>query len=206
MKLEDGMQPTTEELDVLLCALHDASSIDPPAEIRDGLLRMAKASCEHSQRRSNWLLWAIPSSACAAVLLLSLGLHHFVTPRQRVSPIRSDQAPNEMAVADARRDGARPRTVRALSVAKKARHIHLLPFQEDPRSAGIDLELPYSDRAISNGTRTTIRVAISREELTALGIPTASGTGEGRYIADIALGDDGLPRSIHVPLPLRNIN
>jgi hypothetical protein len=209
MKLTDRIEPTTEELDVMLCALRDASPIDPPDEIRDGLFKMA-ASDERTPNQSKWLRWAIPSSACAAVLLLSAGLHYFATSQKRPLPlaIRTDQAPHGLVDQVVRHDtDRRPVAVRRRAIATKAGRIHPpLSRENAPQSAGVDLELPYSNRTIVNGTSAIVQVAISREELAALGIPINSVAGESRYIADIALGDDGLPRSIHVPLPLRSIN
>jgi hypothetical protein len=49
-------------------------------------------------------------------------------------------------------------------------------------------------------------VQISREELMALGYPIDDVAGDHKYLAEIALGDDGLPRSIRIPLPLRSID
>jgi hypothetical protein len=72
--------------------------------------------------------------------------------------------------------------------------------------ASFDVNLPYSNPAIANGTGTIVRIIISREELQAIGLsPGDAATGQNRYLADLALGDDGLPRSIHVPLPLRAV-
>lgn len=64
------------------------------------------------------------------------------------------------------------------------------------------LPLPYSNRAIDTGTDTTIQVSMSQAELLALGFPVNTTVHDRRVLADLTLGDDGLPRALSVPLPL----
>jgi hypothetical protein len=67
------------------------------------------------------------------------------------------------------------------------------------------MRLPYSNSAIETGTDTTIRVAMSRSELFSLGFPVSATVQDGRVVAELTLGDDGLPRAISLPLPLEVI-
>jgi hypothetical protein len=64
------------------------------------------------------------------------------------------------------------------------------------------LRLPYSNSAIETGTNTTIRVSVSESELLSLGFPINTTAQDSRIVAELTLGDDGLPRAISVPLPL----
>jgi hypothetical protein len=64
------------------------------------------------------------------------------------------------------------------------------------------VSLPYSNSAIDTGTDATIRVSMSQTELLSLGFPMNATLHDRRVLAELTLGDDGLPRSISVPLPL----
>jgi hypothetical protein len=64
------------------------------------------------------------------------------------------------------------------------------------------VRLPYSDSAIITGTDATIRVSMSQAELMSLGFPINATLHDRRVVAELTLGDDGLPRAISVPLPL----
>jgi hypothetical protein len=67
------------------------------------------------------------------------------------------------------------------------------------------LQLPYSNREVANGTSSTIRVSMSQSELLSLGFPLNETPNDRRVVAELTLGDDGLPRAISVPLPLEVI-
>jgi hypothetical protein len=64
------------------------------------------------------------------------------------------------------------------------------------------LRLPYSNSAIQTGTDTIIRVSMSQSELQSLGFPINTTVQDTRIVAELTLGDDGLPRAISLPLPL----
>jgi hypothetical protein len=67
------------------------------------------------------------------------------------------------------------------------------------------LRLPYSNSDIENGTQATIRVSMSQSDLLSLGFPVNATLQDRRILADLTLGDDGLPRAISLPLPLEVI-
>jgi hypothetical protein len=69
-------------------------------------------------------------------------------------------------------------------------------------SQRMTMRLPYSDSAIDTGTDATIRVSMSQAELAALGFPINTTLHDRRVLAELTLGDDGLPRAISVSLPL----
>jgi len=64
------------------------------------------------------------------------------------------------------------------------------------------LRLPYSNSTIETGTGATIRVSMSQSELLSLGFPINATVQDRRIVAELTLGDDGLPRAISLPLPL----
>jgi len=74
-----------------------------------------------------------------------------------------------------------------------------------PNLAEMTVHLPYSDSSIADGTSTTIQVSMSQSELVSLGFPLAEPLENRRVLAELTLGDDGLPRAITLPLPLEVI-
>jgi hypothetical protein len=64
------------------------------------------------------------------------------------------------------------------------------------------MRLPFSNSAINTGTDTTIRVAVSQAELLSMGFPVNTIVHDRRIVAELTLGDDGLPRAISLPLPI----
>jgi hypothetical protein len=67
------------------------------------------------------------------------------------------------------------------------------------------MQLPYSNSAIETGTGATIRVSMSQSELLSLGFPINTTVQDRRIVAELTLGDDGLPRAISLPLPLEEM-
>jgi hypothetical protein len=100
--------------------------------------------------------------------------------------------------------GSPPATLPSGS-ALPATHHSLRKLTRYNTSRQMTLRLPYSDGAIDTGTDTTIRVAMSRAELAALGFPLNATLHDQRVVAELTLGDDGLPRAISVSLPLEVI-
>jgi hypothetical protein len=60
------------------------------------------------------------------------------------------------------------------------------------------VRLPFSDPALMSGTSVTIRLALSDVELLAMGIRPIEADSSRSYVADLVLGDDGLPRAIRI--------
>ena len=86
---------------------------------------------------------------------------------------------------------------------KPLRTSHSLPrLAQNTTARRMVVRLPYSNSAIDTGTDATIRVSMSQTELVSLGFPMNATLHDRRVIADLTLGDDGLPRSISVPLPM----
>jgi hypothetical protein len=80
--------------------------------------------------------------------------------------------------------------------------------RRETRFSGVQLSkvvipLPYSDSAVRTGTEVTVPILLSQEELMSLGVPVNPAIHDRQFVADLLLGDDGLPRAISVPLPPR---
>ena len=60
------------------------------------------------------------------------------------------------------------------------------------------VRLPFSDPTLMVGTSVTIRLALSDAELLAMGVRPIESDPSRSYVADLVLGDDGLPRAIRI--------
>jgi hypothetical protein len=60
------------------------------------------------------------------------------------------------------------------------------------------VRLPFSDPSLMTGTSVTIRLALSDAELLAMGVRPIESDPSRSYVADLVLGDDGLPRAIRI--------
>jgi hypothetical protein len=78
-------------------------------------------------------------------------------------------------------------------------------FGEPANARRMTLQLPYSNSAIETGTAATIWISMSQSELLSLGFPVNATVQDRRIVAELTLGDDGLPRAISLPLPLEVI-
>jgi hypothetical protein len=74
-----------------------------------------------------------------------------------------------------------------------------------PSGREMVIQLPYSNSSVDTGTGATIQVSMSQSELLSLGFPLNAMLQDGRVVAELTLGDDGLPRAISLPLPLELI-
>jgi hypothetical protein len=193
----------------LLRLLANLSQRDPSPSLRERLSILAAQRLRedpvHAGRLGNKgrgvRVWLKP--ALAAVLLLAVGLTaafevHF--RRQQLPQPDGTAKVSHPAVPSNFKDHIAPA---ARSVATMRHKIH--PSQHALLPSGarqMALRLPYSNSAIETGTNTTIRVSISQSELLSLGFPINTTAQDRRIVAELTLGDDGLPRAISVPLPL----
>jgi hypothetical protein len=89
------------------------------------------------------------------------------------------------------------------AVIKPPKFRHGLPrLAQNTTARRMVVRLPYSNSAIDTGTDATLRVSMSQTELVSLGFPMNGTLHDGRVVAELTLGDDGLPRAISVSLPL----
>ena len=71
-----------------------------------------------------------------------------------------------------------------------------------PSTREMVIRLPYSNSSVDTGTGATIQVSMSQSELLSLGFPLSATLHDRRVVAELTLGDDGLPRAISLPLSL----
>jgi hypothetical protein len=83
-----------------------------------------------------------------------------------------------------------------LPPSKTRRHQHQTPKAANPQP--VFVRLPYSDPTVMTGTSVTVRLALSEAELFAMGVRPIESNPSGSYVADLVLGDDGLPRAIRI--------
>lgn len=220
-------KPGTVELDDLLGVLREAPRMEPSDEIRENLRRMISTPSRHARTgfplrmKLDRFRWAVPTVACAAILIAagmvavgrhSLPIHfHFFPWILKNASTNVIDAGHMEAAHGLEQEGRSHASILPKAIVAKPRRTNpqalgkIAPESASFNSTSFNLELPYSNREIANGTGTTIRVAVSREELAALGTPFPDAAGGSKFLAEINLGDDGLPRSIRVPLPLRSL-
>jgi hypothetical protein len=197
-------------MEYLLGALRSLSQQDPPPALRDRLRLLSyqrlRGGVEPGLRlgspRAGLRPWLRP--ALVAALLLVIGsLAALVVHIHRSERLR---AGIELRVASPRVPstiGTAARSEVPAEEVKPLRSSHSLPRSAPNTTARrMVVRLPYSNSAIDTGTDATIRVSMSQTELVSLGFPMNATLHDRRVVAELTLGDDGLPRSISVPLPL----
>ena len=216
--MSEPQSKRTENEDVsrlnhLLGVLGDLSRRDTSPSLRDRLSALASQRLSGnpgynprffgSGRRS--LTWLRPVFAAVLLIAIASSAMFFVTRREK----DSRRAGNAVKFSPA----APPSAGRALTVAPVRMPKTLAPKAHRPRPepaqrTGLQqliVRLPYSNSAIQTGTDTTIRVSMSQSELQSLGFPLNTTVPDTRIVAELTLGDDGLPRAISLPLPLEVI-
>lgn len=190
-------------VDSLLSLLGALSKLNPPPALRERLSvlaseRLGRNPSNLGRRPQVWLKPAV-ASACLIVAGLAGGLAvHFLErkPAQHGGTVTASSP-------------VVSREIRAHSVAvqpsvRTPRKVHhSRPTGTEPTGPRqMTVRLPYSNSAIETGTGTTIRVSMSQSELLSLGFPINTTVQDRRIVAELTLGDDGLPRAISLPLPL----
>jgi hypothetical protein len=196
------------ELEQLLDRLKRVEAQGPSPAIRNRLqslhaerLRQAEVRDESSRWRAFWLSPIVSFGVVSAVVVAGIGLvPHRWEQRQADTHavIKSPAAtPADVGLAAATASGSKG----AALVAHHALH----RVTKAPLPRRMVVQLPYSNSAIVTGTSTTVEVSMSLYELASLGFPLSGAKGDSRIVAELTLGDDGLPRSISLPLPLEGI-
>jgi hypothetical protein len=143
----------------------------------------------------------------AVAVLIAIGITAaFVAYSRRPAPLQAKVA-SRVSPPSAPFDrglGAPPAVPSPESPLSAARHSLPRLTRYNP-SQRMTVRLPYSDSAIDTGTDATIQVSMSQAELASLGFPVNTALHDRRVVAELTLGDDGLPRAISVPLPLEVI-
>jgi hypothetical protein len=191
-------------LEYLLGALRSLSQEDPPPALRERLRLLSyqrlRAGVEPGARAG----FRSRLTPAFVALLIVVGSLAVLVPHVHRS--ESSRAGMERRVAPPGGTSSlatAPVSALPAEELKPRKTNHSLPRL--PQSAGAQrmvVNLPYSNTAIDTGTDATIRVSMSQTELESLGFPMNATLGDRRVLAELTLGDDGLPRSISLPLPL----
>ena len=197
-------------MEYLLGVLRSLSQQDPPPALRDRLRLLSyqrlRSGVDPVRRpgspRAGLRSWLTPALAVTLLILIgSLAAVVVYTYRSerlragidlRVAPPKQSSSIGTVAQSAVRREEIKP-----------LKTTHSLPrLSPNTTAQRMVVRLPYSNSAIDTGTDATIRVWMSQTELVSLGFPMNATLHDRRVVADLTLGDDGLPRSISVPLPL----
>ena len=179
------------QVDALMRKLAQESPREAPHRVRlhiENEVQRYRAAAPLVGKR--WLL-------AAAVLFAALGLtisamiskrsgHHDSVSKVE-APVNLPPAP----VLETDRD-----IPKALPRSNAKRHQHEHPNAASPQP--VFVRLPYSDPTLMTGTGVTVRLALSDAELLAMGVRPIESNPSRSYVADLVLGDDGLPRAIRI--------
>jgi len=197
--------PNAPRMEYLLGVLRGLSQHDPPPALRDRLQLLSYQQLRggiQPARRAGLRLWLRPAFVVALLIVigfLAVVVVNIHRSERRRAGIESPVAPPKQSssIGTAAQSAVRPEEVKTLRTA------HSFPRPEPGTTARqMVVRLPYSNSAIDTGTDATIRVSMSQAELVSLGFPMNATLHDRRVVAELTLGDDGLPRSISVPLPL----
>lgn len=207
---EPSKRTETEQVshvDSLMDLLKDLSKRDPSPAVRERLAVFASqrlnadASRFHGTDRKG-LSWLKP--AFAATLLVASGfatVFYFHSRQHGPAQIHDTASASHSAASPD--VTARVTSAAQPPVAKRPPLRQSQPsFVKHATTRQLTIRLPYSNSAIETGTDTTIRVSMSQSELLSLGFPISRTVEDRRVVAELTLGDDGLPRAVSVPLPL----
>lgn len=203
--LHTEIQP---DVDHLLAHLRSFTQHDPPAAIRERLARLSQLrlgiaremSFGHQVNRRR-VPRAIPIAACAFAVMIACAFVAGVVVHRRAH-LRAiyRAAVSSPAIPEPARPAKSAPMVSSAATPSDHR-------QSRPRRASTSqlsrlvIPLPYSDSAVAMGTEVTVPVYLSQDELISLGVPISPAVHDRQFVADLLLGDDGLPRAISVPLP-----
>jgi hypothetical protein len=134
--------------------------------------------------------WLLAAAVLIAALALTIGT--MISKRSGHSnPTSKVLAPADRQPPTLETQLVAPKT---LPLAKVKRHKQSNVVNPQP----VFVRLPFSDPTLMAGTSVTIRLALSDAELLAMGIRPIETDPSRSYVADLVLGDDGLPRAIRI--------
>lgn len=205
---------TTEEFRVepLLVLLRDLSQKDPSPSLRRRLSDLSSQRLKNRLefhrplpgRQPRSFLWSRPVLATILLVVTITTAAYFVLLQQR-KPLRASNPPPAGFVLPDVPSKERAQERPSVSIPEpplpKVHPVRAKPVP-DIKPRRLILRLPYSNSAVATGTNATIRVSMSQSELLSLGFPVNATLQDRRVMAELMLGDDGLPRAISLPLPL----
>ena len=197
-------------IDYLLGLLRDVSQRDPSSALRERLVALAsqrlKENPDNAKRpRANGrrrLASLTPVFAAALLVVAGFAMAFVVHSRQHGPPqIDTATRTTHPAVSPDRKALVAPVAQQLLCKHLNV-HRQRSALAQQTSTRKMTLRLPYSNSAIETGTDTTIQVSMSQSELLSLGFSINATAQDRRIVAELTLGDDGLPRAISLPLPL----
>ncbi|WP_148215144.1 MULTISPECIES: hypothetical protein [Acidobacterium] len=195
-------------LDSMLEELRHQTQHEPPPALREYLRIISKqhsnaqkpGALDSRQRAVRVRILALSAAATVACVLLPWLITRLLLPQRdasgiaRIASNSAQPVPTHPAASAAKISS---------STAPEAVHTETVISAAVANEAGnLIIPLPYSDRAVTTGTISTIPVSVSQNELLTLGVPVSSEEGHHRFVAELILGADGLPRALSVPFPL----
>lgn len=186
------------QVDALMRKLAQESPREAPQRVR---LHIENAIQYRSSAPLVGKRWLLAAAVLLAGFAMTIGaviskrsghsgpvLSAHIDPASKVVAPANVQAP---PMLEARRDIP---TVLPPSKAIPQQHQH--PKTANPQP--VFVRLPFSDPTLAAGTGVTVRLALSEAELLAMGVRPIEANPSGSYVADLVLGDDGLPRAIRI--------
>ncbi len=196
-------------VDDLLALLGDLSQRDTSPAVR---VHLGDVSSQRFQQKrvisdTPWTFTEL--SASFAVLLAALGLATAWVVHLRQPQPKGMRAGNEATstsvpmslVKEAHVVPSGSSSMPPLHVSRRSRP----KLPPAPSTREMVIRLPYSNSSVDTGTGATIQVSMSQSELLSLGFPLSATLHDRQVVAELTLGDDGLPRAISLPLPLQLI-
>jgi hypothetical protein len=207
---EPSKRTETEQVsrvDSLLGFLKNLSQRDPSPALRERLAVLASqrlnadAARFHGTDRKE-LSWLKPAFAATLLIASGFATVFYFYSRQH-GPAQQNGTAGASHPAVSPDVTARVTSAAQPPVAKRPPLRRSQPaFMKPVTTRRLTMRLPYSNSAIETGTDATIRVSMSQSELLSLGFPINRTVEDRRIVAELTLGDDGLPRAISLPLPL----
>lgn len=200
-------------LDQLLESLKTISVQSPPSSARKRLneLYVQRLRDDHrynvqaGKLRQRFSFWLKPTAACALLIAISIGMMFWVH-LHRQDRLRTENNPGVNVPKVSPKNEVR--TTSAIPVSKDSSppmHRSRFAQKHNANFTEMVVRLPYSDSDIATGTSATIQVSMSQAQLVSLGFPLSESLQNRWLIANVTLGDDGLPRAISLPVPLEVI-
>jgi hypothetical protein len=197
-------------MEYLLGVLRSLSQQGPPPALRDRLERLSfeqlRGGAKLGPRRRSPFRSRLGPAFAAALLIVIGTVAALVAYVHRSESLRAGIAP--LVAQPGVSKPEEPFSSGALSAVpatavKPPKIRHELPrLAENTTARRMVVRLPYSNSAIDTGTDATLRVSMSQAELVSLGFPMNGTLHDRHVVAELTLGDDGLPRAISVTLPL----
>lgn len=200
MQERESHQLETEvpsDVDQLLVVLRNLTRHDPDPAIRERLARLSAQRLGRHPERGRWLPRMVPAAIGLVIACAVTG--GILLHRQNHPSTVNRAAAASPAVPESAR-AVQPVPPADSGVSQHQRRIRRTR-PSDVELSKVVIPLPYSDGAVATGTEVTVPVFLSQDELMSLGVPMSPAIHDRRYLAELLLGDDGLPRAISIPLP-----